>query len=92
LAFCPAFGERDYRDGVRLSAEPLPEIISKNGTTALQSNRFDCAAPAGLLLGHCVKAPYFIALGLHMFEAVAAFLIVLSVGIFVAHALDAYWS
>jgi len=27
-----------------------------------------------------------------MFEAIAAFLIVLSVGILVAHALDAFWS
>jgi len=27
-----------------------------------------------------------------MFEAIAAFLVVLSVGVLVAHALDAYWS
>jgi len=38
-------------------------------------------------------SPIFIALGLTMFfEVVAAFLVVLSVGIFLAHALDAYRS
>jgi hypothetical protein len=34
--------------------------------------------------GHCPEAP--------MFEAIAAFLVVLSVGVLVAHALDAFWS
>ena len=43
-----------------LSADSLPEIISNNRNTALLSNQFDCAAAAGFLLGHCVKAPIFI--------------------------------
>src|SRR5213078_2481057 len=81
LAFCPALllpTERDYCDGVLLSAEPLPRITSNNRTDALLSNHFDCATLAGFLLGHCVRDPLFIALGLPMFEVVAAILVVLS--------------
>jgi hypothetical protein len=73
-------------------AQALPEIISNNRKSTLLSNHFDCAAPAGFLLGHCVKAQIVILRGLPVFEVVAAFFVILSVGIFVAHALDAYRS
>ena len=42
-------------------------------------------------LGIALKPNYFLE-GCPMFEVVAAFLVVLSAGIFVAHALDAYRS
>jgi hypothetical protein len=91
LLSCKTSGRvASYRDVV--FSEPLPGIISNNRNTALLSNHFDCAAAAGFLLGHCVKAQYLFCEGCPMFEVVAAFFVVLSVGVFVAHALDAYRS
>jgi hypothetical protein len=70
----------------------LPGIISGNRISAPDSNIFDCAALAGFLLG-IVLSPVFVPLGWPMFfEVVAAALLVLSAGILVAHALDAYRS
>ena len=69
--------------------ESLPEIISNNRNAALPWNHFDCATAVGFLLGHCVLKLIFIGEAA-MFEA---FLVVLSAGVFVAHAFDAYrWS
>ena len=72
--------------------ESLPEIISNNRNAALQWNHFDCATAASFVLGHCVNDLNLFREGCPMFEVVAAFLVVLSASIFVAHALDAYRS
>jgi hypothetical protein len=70
----------------------LPGIINSDRISAPDSIFFDCAALAVLLLGHRIKL-LFLATGLTMFfEVVAAFFLILSVGILVAHALDAYRS
>lgn len=72
--------------------EPLHPIISSGRSPSVPSNLFDCAALTGLLLGHCVSRLMIVPVGIPMFEAVAAFLVVLSIGILFAHALDAFRS
>jgi len=73
--------------------QPLPGIISSNRISAPDSNIFDCAALAVFLLGHRINPLFRNAWADPMFfEAVAAFFLILSVGILVAHALDAYRS
>jgi hypothetical protein len=52
-------------------------------TSVPHANHFDCAAG---------RVAYLSPLGLIMFEAIAAFFVILSVGILVAHALDAFRS
>jgi hypothetical protein len=66
-----------------LSAEPLLGIISNNRSFALHRIILTVER-AGILLGLFVGAP--------MFESIIAFLLVLSVGILFAHALDAFRS
>jgi hypothetical protein len=61
----------------------LPGITNNERNTALQPNHFDCAA------GSFLREPLR---GKPMFEAIAAFFIIVSVGILVAHALDAFRS
>jgi hypothetical protein len=53
-------------------------------TSAPHANHFDCAASGVAYLSNPVGSP--------MFEAITAFLVILSVGILVAHALDAFRS
>jgi hypothetical protein len=57
-------------------------VIARTG--ALYKNLFDCVTDRAAYLGNPLGPP--------MFEAIASFIIVLSVGIFVAHALDAFRS
>ena len=64
----------------------LLEIIIRGEVHFAQRNLFDCARGQPFSEG--------IAQGPSMFEAITAFLIVMSVGILIAHALDAFrpWS
>jgi hypothetical protein len=60
----------------------LLEIIMRREVSSTQPNLFDCAR--GRRLSETIAQDP------SMFEAVTAFLIVLSVGILLAHALDAF--
>jgi hypothetical protein len=60
----------------------LLEIITRREVQSTQRNLFDCAKGRPFSEG-IAQEPL-------MFEAITAFLIVLSVGILVAHALDAF--
>jgi hypothetical protein len=60
----------------------LLEIITRREVQAAQRNLFDCAKGRPFNKG--------IAQDPSMFEAITLFLIVLSVGILIAHALDAF--
>jgi hypothetical protein len=60
----------------------LLEIITRREVQFAQLNLFDCAKGRPFNEG--------IAQGRSMFEAITLFLIVLSVGILIAHALDAF--
>src|SRR3954467_5342329 len=66
------------------TGRPLFGIISHARSSGPQANHFDCAV-GGLAYLSNPKGP-------PMFEAAAAFLVILSVGILVAHALDAFRS
>jgi hypothetical protein len=59
-------------------------ITSHAALSRDDANHFDCAASRVAYLSNPARSP--------MFEAIAAFLIVLSAGILIAHALDAYRS
>jgi hypothetical protein len=75
-AFCSVL-RLNQRIGILLSVEPLPGIISNSRNRAPIRFFFDCAAKAGLRLGHCIK-PHIYSVRLTMFfEVVAAFLGVL---------------
>jgi len=64
------------------TGRPLLGIISHARSSAPQANHFDCAVGGVAYFSNPKGSP--------MFEAVAAFLVILSVGILVAHALDAF--
>jgi hypothetical protein len=66
----------------RIGAAMLLEIITRREVSSPQSNLFDCAKGRPFN-GSIAEDP-------SMFEAIALFLVVLSVGILVAHALDAF--
>ena len=63
---------------------PLLKVTSRAAIGGIKANRFDCVASRVAYLSDPVRSP--------MFEAIAAVLIIVSVGILVAHALDAYRS
>jgi hypothetical protein len=81
---CLRAAGRDYRDLVLMPEENrcLKSPV-KDRTSALLSNRFDCANSEQFNRANVWNA---------MYEAITAFLVVLSVGILVAHALDAFRS
>jgi hypothetical protein len=66
------------------SGGPLLGITNHAEKVAPQANHFDCAASGVAYLSNSLGTP--------MFEVIAASLIILSVGILVAHAMDAFRS
>jgi hypothetical protein len=72
-------GDQDY---ALHAVQMLLEIITRREVQAAQRNLFDCAKDRPFNTS--------IAQGRSMFEAITLFLIVLSVGILIAHALDAF--